>query len=500
VRAPAVRVLLLSAAILVSSTVGYAGTMPPSRRSEPNDSPQLAERLSPNGETTWTLGAADEDWFVFPAGANHRVGVILTAHTVNGRWPDLIIELYDPNMQLVDYRNGAGGELAAYAPSAGDYRVRIAPHSSHKGAVSYELATGSRPYVSSDPTYSPPITFPKRLYDADWRDGPWGESSTVADFTGDGRRDVFMSASARVNTTQWRFFLYRQRSDGLLARPQSWRFSPAGNVPSWALRYGVAAGDLDGDRKADVAAARGQGIDLFYQRRGGLDDPKLLRTPFAADDVIIADLNGTRRNELVVDSSRGVLVYRRGNRGWQKSRPVSLRLDIVRVGDVTGDGRPDLVGTRHFDQIRIYPQRPGGKFGDAIVLRVEGDDSPLSGSIALGDFTGDGRRDIAAWASGQSGQIDIFPQTANGFGPPKIWTAPDHWSFSDAGDVNDDGRLELVGSRVIYFLDADGDVVRHLFYEGGGDVTIADVTGDDAVDIVGADPYGLEVSPGGFTP
>jgi hypothetical protein len=494
-----VRILVFLAVILASSSLVRAETTSFSaREGEPNGSVRNAARLSRAGEASGTLGTADEEeWFLLPAEAGHRVGVIVTVYPVNGRWPDLIIELYDPDMRLIDYRNGAGGELAAYAPNAGDYRVHIARHPRFTGAVSYELSAGSRPYPLSDPTFSPPATFPMRFYDADWRSGPWGMSSTAADFTGDGRRDIFMSARARVDANQWRYYLYRQRSDGLLARPRSWLYSPAGNVPSWGLQHGVAAGDLNGDRRADVAAARGQGIDILYQRGGGLDDPKLLRTPYAADDVIITDLTGTRRNEIVVDASRGVLVYRRIDGGWRMSRPISLRLEMVRVDDVTGDARPDLVGTRNFDQIRVYPQLPGGKFGDAIVLRIEGDDSPLNGTIALGDFTGDGRNDVAASADRQ---IDIFPQSANGFGPPRVLSVPGYWNFFDAGDVNGDGRLELVGNRVIFFLDADGDLVRHLFYEGGGDVTIADVTGDGAVDIVGADLYGLEVSPGGFSP
>jgi hypothetical protein len=97
------------------------------------------------------------------------------------------------------------------------------------------------------------------------------KSVAIGDVTGDGRKDVVLSTGSWANPQyDWKLLLYRQLADGSLAAPE--RFSPVWKVAV----QGVAIGDLDGDRRNDVALATDLGVNIFHQRRGTLTRPVIV--------------------------------------------------------------------------------------------------------------------------------------------------------------------------------------------------------------------------------
>ena len=64
--------------------------------------------------------------------------------------------------------------------------------------------------------------------------------------------------------------------------------------------------------------------------------------------------------------------------------------------------------------------------------------------IAVGDFTGDGRQDIAV--SHSAGGVDVLPRNAFGFDAPVFASASVN-SPMEAGDFNTDGRQDLLTSN-----------------------------------------------------
>lgn len=99
---------------------------------------------------------------------------------------------------------------------------------------------------------------------------------------------------------------------------------------------------------------------------------------------------------------------------------------VVRVRDLTGDGRPDiLVGTTFGTQSRLFVGEDGGRFRDATAASLPA--LPASvGDVEPGDADGDGDLDLllADWGPGS-------PMKNEG-GRTRLWLNDGHGRFTDA--------------------------------------------------------------------
>jgi hypothetical protein len=177
----------------------------------------------------------------------------------------------------------------------------------------------------------------------------------------------------------------------------------------------------------------------------------------------------------------------------------------VAVGDLNGDGIPDLVHTL---------ANPGGTTGRVVVQYGLGNgkyfqgDAPSSGggnprAVRLADVNGDGNLD-AIVANETSGTVAVLlgngvdPFNSDG-PPPAIEPAAAYDGGFMArdlalGDLNDDGWVDIVvgngyGNSVHVLLnDGDGTFAPAVSYAAGGFLTngvaIGDVTGDGIPDVV----------------
>lgn len=167
----------------------------------------------------------------------------------------------------------------------------------------------------------------------------------------------------------------------------------------------IATGDLDGDGFSDVVASGGGGTRYFLGGTSGLREvPAGLppRVAGALGPVVLADLDGDDRLDLAVadgtalrfavDRGDGLLEERGG------ASPITLSAPIARLraGDVDGDCRDEVIAI--------------GADGAALVARLrEGRPEVLEGAgpasidAAVGDFDGDGARELA-WIT-TSGEV-----------------------------------------------------------------------------------------------
>src|SRR5262249_44050342 len=114
----------------------------------------------------------------------------------------------------------------------------------------------------------------------------------------------------------------------------------------------VAAGDLDGDGRADLVAANQGRVDVYFQESQPLMFSLVSFDAPGATTITIADLDGDGRPDLACACSATqdlkLLYHGPTPRSFEPyiSRGIADTVgspDVIEVGDLNGDGRPDLV-------------------------------------------------------------------------------------------------------------------------------------------------------------
>jgi hypothetical protein len=123
---------------------------------------------------------------------------------------------------------------------------------------------------------------------------------------------------------------------------------------------------------------------------------------------------------------------------WVRKSTVSLGLiDEIRVGDLNGDGRPDLVARTHSNRIYIILTNEDG------TLAAPG--TAGSGTeVALADLNGDGKLDLVIADSTTKRLIAALGNGHGGFGASVTTTLSVVPSEIEVGDFNGDGRAEVL--------------------------------------------------------
>jgi hypothetical protein len=180
--------------------------------------------------------------------------------------------------------------------------------------------------------------------------------------------------------------------------------------------------------------------------------------PFPAD-VVLGDVTGDGRLDVVVaNTGSGTVAVLAGNpQGTLETavRHAAGLLACVALGDLTGDGRLDAIAPGAVDSepsqasppdvVCVLEGRPDGTFEGAATY-PSGGGGPFS--VVVRDVTGDGRADVIA-ANRSNSTISVLRRNAQGaLSAPVSYNSGGVDPTSIAvGDVTGDGRLDIVATN-----------------------------------------------------
>lgn len=179
--------------------------------------------------------------------------------------------------------------------------------------------------------------------------------------------------------------------------------------------------------------------------------------------------------------------------------PVGSSPEAVAIGDVTGDGRNDVVMTTsfYFDpdndyRLWLFAQRPDGSLAAPVSYATAATYTARPNSVSIGDLTGDGRADVVLGLAGLG--IQLFPQLESGtLGAATLTPTTDSGEIR-LGHLDADADLDVAGvgwgsdTVTVRLNDGSGGLAETAVYpvrhDGYDDLEVADVSGDALDDIV----------------
>lgn len=220
--------------------------------------------------------------------------------------------------------------------------------------------------------------------------------------------------------------------------------------------------------------------------------------------VVARDLDGDGTLDLVTANLSGSLTILRGGVdgrfGRRDDYPLPQEPIFADVGDVNGDGRPDIVVADQGREVVSVLYATGEcQFG----RRVDLGTPPHPVHVKLADWTADGALDLVV-SDEEANLISFFRGRGDGsFFPEQHFPVGPGPCYADDGDFNGDGHLDVVvanegGNSVSVLLgNGDGTFQPHVLYQVGADtraVEVGDLNGDGMLDLAAVNFEGHSVS------
>lgn len=295
-----------------------------------------------------------------------------------------------------------------------------------------------------------------------------------------------------------------QKADGSLAAPL--HFPYAHN-----FSYTRTLVDLNHDGTLDVVNCSDNGVQLLSANGSStFNEVKVAITATTAGAtwtcraVASLDLNHDGNADLVALSGNSELVFLYGDGKGRISSTARQALppkdyEAMAVGDVTGDGTPDVVLAG--EALDVYPGTSSGGLG---AVRTSARYANLQQSVAIGDLNGDRRNDVVVseLANWPNSIVAEYVQASNGTLPynPQVSATQDLPRKTLVADLNHDGvNLVLVahdsafgiGMYLTGTVPLGGEVpvagAPMDYPQSSYELAVGDLNDDGCSDVVGSD-------------
>lgn len=296
--------------------------------------------------------------------------------------------------------------------------------------------------------------------------------------------------------------------------PKSLSLAGTSLAPNLSFTDHITAADLNGDGLQELLVGYGSTVQVFQHDGSPLPgwpqtvDPGNNGGIFIQRGPAAGDLTGDGRPEIVATSNYGVFFVWSADGtllpGWPKTLGVGQNAQSI--DDINGDGLNEIIGTN-------WPSVGSG----TVVQVVDRDGNYLPGwprtlgidpvflsPASIGDVDGDGQKEIAVVETSGSRNLYLFgPDGTDRPGWPKAINPPvspniRYASYPAMGDLDGDGDLEIVIGSVdgkVYAFHGDGTAVAGWPQTTQAAVVtspvIGDITGDGRPEVIA----GLESLP-----
>ncbi len=268
-------------------------------------------------------------------------------------------------------------------------------------------------------------------------------SIATGDFNGDGKPDLVTTNVTDLTLT----ILLGTGTGGFTPAPGNPLSIPSGPIVA-------VVGDFNGDGKQDLAVALPTGIGVYLgDGLGGFTPGQVspYASPAVPQSMTIGDFNGDGIADLAIPNSGGntVTVLRGTGQGSfvevaGSPFAAGTGINYVAVGDFNGDGKQDLATANAStnDVSLLFGDGLGGFTLAGSTIAVGSHPS----SLAVGDFNGDGKVDLAVSNFQDNTVTLLFGNGTGGFTASTQGAVPAGFGpFSIlAGDFNGDGLPDLV--------------------------------------------------------